>query len=1580
MSWNYVGSQECEFNIKDLACYNNHYYILSTDYINTNPGSSFGYRFYEVLDLASMSRIAIGGPWQMERYPNSSMWVEGNFRGNRHLIVYKDKIYFALRDETAPPVIYTIRIFCFDPNRSGPGIVDEVFSSSVRAVDEYYDAWPNDVCIHNDKLFFSGCEQLIRFDGVTWSAHKPYDLPLMNRRDNDGYCDYVSLCSHQGALYLSAEVSGLGAYQEGYTEFKIMVSYDDGDSFSDVSAWSYYTYSIFGGDAACGLVSFNGSIYATIDSDYSFSGGLYKLEGGTSAPSLLAGGRHSFLFTTRYDYETKLYVGSKNQILSIDVNDNITTELTYKPRHPTYFKSAACDNTVTDTLCYVGGNDSWVVSVHTIRACAIYYTESYEKLFPGFSGISIVIIGETLDPIDPIDSDPDNPTYFYGLLGHLSFSLHEVSVSVVWGDSTTYTPAPLKQKLQYRAVRYSCDSVNALDLKHCTLVSHRADASITDEYTHHVPMLHFNMSLHSISIRLGTRLGGPSCKAIWDFESGALTIDSKGHNDLINNYYVSESTTEGGFVRGGCAAQFDPVLSQSFEIADADLGVGFPLKSGDINKLITVCFWMKPVYNSNTTRVFSKFNDTLSKCSFAIGKSYKHVRVSWGTGASSETYDTALNMVADHWYHVGVVADGVNRSLHVRIWDATISTAYDYTYTPGSELYVGDGLLCIGTQEDYDYYAYEGIIDEVVVFNSLLSSGDIDAIRTLGITEFGDEQTFMVVGIDTPVSFSLVQSDVYIIYGVAIKETLSLKSACNLIAVSTTAVMEVEALSLVSTQFEVLVSTGVTIEDFFDLTIAIDEVEIFTSSIMEMEALSLISVIKSIGIVTSAVMEVAAFNLTFVTYEVRVLVIVHAPLVSLASTLHTATAIVVYNNNVYTDPCCKALWRFERNRMLVDTISTNTLTMVGTPVIDIADFKEGGSCIDFEYTGSTQYLTIDDANLSTGFPLKNGDTSKKFTWCFWMKQESQAVNPTYLVSKFHNTSKRSFAIMTYTNKLQAYWGYNNGASNEVVSSNLSIVNGEWYHVGVVVDGIAKTFYIRVFRASNSVITTYSHTQTNELSVKDAAFRIANRDGDTTYRYDGKLDEVVIFNSKLSSTSIDAIRGFAFHAALYTAPLLDLNSTVVAYDVTVRCGCVAPLSMIHSSASLDSISISCSSIMEVELLTLTSSVNEVGVSIGALVSETISMAVTPNAVEILYAYTEIVDVIHALVSLNNVDYVNDFATNPNCIGLWNFETDLSATLGTVSFSNVAGVVVSAEVPYVGVHGSAYFDSAANQSLEVADSSLPDDFPLKSTNEDQLFSVCFWAYIVETSLKPLVAKTNSTGGGLGVVASSTNIMILWGDTLIDTGIPTIVGGWGHYAIVADVKNKRLAVHVYEISTNKKNVIETKAVANISLPSVKLKVGNFSNDPPVNAFKGWISELVMFKELLSTTSIDKIRNGTYKFPTNETNTTNMSTLIGDPSLEFTVYGVTVHEVFNMSTEVDLQSLAWTLGEVEVNISSIVELLLLDIQSTVKEVSVIFPATGIATLVSILLSPKSVKVISPTDISTLVGKSIGIGMELDL
>jgi hypothetical protein len=229
-------------------------------------------------------------------------------------------------------------------------------------------------------------------------------------------------------------------------------------------------------------------------------------------------------------------------------------------------------------------------------------------------------------------------------------------------------------------------------------------------------------------------------------------------------------------------------------------------------------------------------------------------------------------------------------------------------------------------------------------------------------------------------------------------------------------------------------------------------------------------------------------------------------------------------NDFTNDPRVKALYQFENS--LNDGKGGNHLTDHNTVGFTSADKKEGSYAADFE-KDNAEWGSRPDSQLDADFPLKSGDAVKKIAVCFWIKPESY-ISPGYLVAKYDTTGRRSLAIVRDYAWLKLYCGYNNGDSAETIDTGYQINNGEWYHVGVSIDGVNRTAYIRLFRASNSAVTEYFKTFVNQLHVEDADFTIgARHDGNASYCHDGLLDEVVVFNELLTAKEIDAIRSGAY---------------------------------------------------------------------------------------------------------------------------------------------------------------------------------------------------------------------------------------------------------------------------------------------------------------------------------------------------------------------------------------------------------------------------------------------------------------------
>ncbi|RJR34490.1 MAG: LamG domain-containing protein [Deltaproteobacteria bacterium] len=182
------------------------------------------------------------------------------------------------------------------------------------------------------------------------------------------------------------------------------------------------------------------------------------------------------------------------------------------------------------------------------------------------------------------------------------------------------------------------------------------------------------------------------------------------------------------------------------------------------------------------------------------------------------------------------------------------------------------------------------------------------------------------------------------------------------------------------------------------------------------------------------------------------------------------------------------------------------------------------------------------ANLNPSF-LSN----KKISICCWAKPESY-VSGAYLWGKFDTSGKRTLAIIRDFSTLKIFWGYGTGDTYETIDTGLYLYNGEWYHLAVSVDGIKKFIFVRVYRKSTGTVV-YSNTfyAANELNVEDAPVTLAARaDGSSAYAFDGKIDEVVVFNDLLSIKEIDNIRTgtYAFNSGF----VVDQTLAQVEYDL------------------------------------------------------------------------------------------------------------------------------------------------------------------------------------------------------------------------------------------------------------------------------------------------------------------------------------------------------------------------------------------------------------------------------------------------
>ncbi len=238
-------------------------------------------------------------------------------------------------------------------------------------------------------------------------------------------------------------------------------------------------------------------------------------------------------------------------------------------------------------------------------------------------------------------------------------------------------------------------------------------------------------------------------------------------------------------------------------------------------------------------------------------------------------------------------------------------------------------------------------------------------------------------------------------------------------------------------------------------------------------------------------------------------------------------------NNFAADPNCVALWRFESGQLGIDSVGTNRLENNGVQA-DTADYKEGSAAGAFVAT-QTDWMSIDDDNLSANFPTRNGDTNIEMSICFWMKANSFS---------YENTLISKYLIATDARSWRLYMG-NYGVSNGVLRFGLGTSGGaafetyefknedqrltvnHWYHVALTYRDADRRYHVRVWDATAGALTfDATGTGTWPIAVTNAPVVLGNLPLESRY-FNGLMDEMVVFKDILTTAEIDLIRQGAY---------------------------------------------------------------------------------------------------------------------------------------------------------------------------------------------------------------------------------------------------------------------------------------------------------------------------------------------------------------------------------------------------------------------------------------------------------------------
>lgn len=169
--------------------------------------------------------------------------------------------------------------------------------------------------------------------------------------------------------------------------------------------------------------------------------------------------------------------------------------------------------------------------------------------------------------------------------------------------------------------------------------------------------------------------------------------------------------------------------------------------------------------------------------------------------------------------------------------------------------------------------------------------------------------------------------------------------------------------------------------------------------------------------------------------------------------------------------------------------------------------------VDFD--GSDDYMAIADADI---FSLGNGSgTDNAFSLSAWFNADS--IGTFFIAAKDVNGG-REWVFRTISSQLSFFaFGTGGGYIGRQYTSTLS--TGQWYHVVVTYDGSKASSGIKLYLNGSQVDNADYASGTYTAAVNTTTnLRVGSseRDGYSN----GKIDEVAIFNSELSSSNVTAI--------------------------------------------------------------------------------------------------------------------------------------------------------------------------------------------------------------------------------------------------------------------------------------------------------------------------------------------------------------------------------------------------------------------------------------------------------------------------
>lgn len=214
----------------------------------------------------------------------------------------------------------------------------------------------------------------------------------------------------------------------------------------------------------------------------------------------------------------------------------------------------------------------------------------------------------------------------------------------------------------------------------------------------------------------------------------------------VNTVDYKEGVQAGEFIGSG--------VTRDLRLEDAGLTSDFPGVSGGDELSFSFCFWfnwdneLDQNILGKAGHATSNLNSWFITMDSTLGVETLNYYIGYNSGDDDELLVTSEALATGRWYHIACTYNGSTKAWVMRVWDDTAGALHTTSSGTATNTMSPDAGFFHAGGRDTSAGQLNGTMDELLVFNDVLTTDEIDEIRsgTYGAAASGQVMPLMFTG------------------------------------------------------------------------------------------------------------------------------------------------------------------------------------------------------------------------------------------------------------------------------------------------------------------------------------------------------------------------------------------------------------------------------------------------------------------------------------------------------------------------------------------------------------------------------------------------------------------------------------------------------------------------------------------------------------------------------------------------------------------------------------------------------------------------------------------------------------------